>query len=162
MEKIELKNVSGKVFYTVEFNRNSNLIFADWIGYLSVEDVQQGAETYLEVLRETRCPHLINDNRKVLGTWDKANDWIADYWTPRALNLGIKNFAHIVSPSIFAEISAKNMEVRVENAGFTMRTFKDFASASLWIKAQIEQGKLVEVNNLNLSTVQPKRFGESR
>jgi hypothetical protein len=55
---------------------------------------------------------------------------------PRALSLGLKNFAHVVSPSIFGELSAKNLEVRVEGAGFTMRTFKTTSQASAWLDQQ--------------------------
>jgi hypothetical protein len=134
--KIEIKSTSGRVYYTAEYDQQNDWVYGNWIGYVTIDEVKEAANTYLSILQETRCPHLLNNNRQLLGTWDKANEWIEKEWTPKALANGLKNFAHVVSPSIFAELSAKNLEVRVENIGFTMRTFKESSDAATWLKQQ--------------------------
>ena len=137
-KNVQVKNRLGKVFYYAEYDEKNNWIYASWKGFVTVDDVKAGAEKYLEFMKETGCPHLLNDNSELTGPWDGANEWIANDWTPRALAAGLKNFAHIVSPNVFGEISAKNMEVKLEKMGFTMKTFKQSSEAANWLKKQIK------------------------
>ncbi|HTF81241.1 MAG TPA: hypothetical protein VL947_05940 [Cytophagales bacterium] len=134
MQKIELKNDLGKVFFTLEFKQQEDLIYANWIGFVNVDNVIEGATKVLDAIESTHCSNFINDNRELNGPWKNANDWIENIWTPKAVGAGLRNFAFIVSPNIFAELSAKDLSVRLDNVGFEMRTFKDYESALSWIK----------------------------
>jgi len=134
MQKLELKNHVGKVFFTLEYKEKENLIYANWIGFVNVDNVIEGATKVLEAFESTGCPSFINDNRELTGPWKNANDWIENTWTPRALQAGLKNFAFVVSPNIFGELSAKDLGLRLDNIGFEMKTFKDYDVAVAWIK----------------------------
>ena len=59
---------------------------------------------------------------------------IETVWTPKALELGLKRFAFVVSPNIFGELSAKDLGVRLDALGFEMKSFKDFDEAESWLK----------------------------
>jgi len=139
MQKIELKNKLGKVYFTVEYNRTTDVIYANWLGFVSVEEVITGATKCLEAFESTKCSNFINDNRLLTGPWNKANDWIANTWMPRALKAGLKNFAFVMSPNIFGELSAKDLETHLDNIGFVMKNFKDYDLATAWIKSRIEE-----------------------
>lgn len=134
MQKLELKNHFGKVFFTLDYNEKDGFIYANWIGFVNVDNVIEGATKVLEAFESTLCPSFINDNRELTGPWKNANDWIENTWTPRALQSGLKNFAFVVSPNIFGELSAKDLGLRLDNIGFEMQTFKDYDKAVAWIK----------------------------
>lgn len=138
MESIELKNKFGKVFFTLSHDTQNALIYANWIGFVSVEDVIEGATKCLEAFESTGCVNFINDNRQLTGPWNKANDWIANTWMPRALGSGLKNFAFIVSPNVFGEMSAKDLETRLDNVGFVMRNFKSYDEGLTWIQERVK------------------------
>ena len=76
---------------------------------------------------------MLNDNSKVVGSWSGANNWIAQNWMPQALAMGLKRFAHIVSPGIFGQASAAEMITRVGNQ-FEMRLFQDIDLAKAWLR----------------------------
>lgn len=134
MEKVELKNQTGKVYCTIEYKKDLNYVYANWIGFVTVENVMEGATKVLEFFKTTQCPNFINDNRQLTGPWRNANEWIETVWTPKALELGLKRFAFVVSPNIFGELSAKDLGVRLDALGFEMKSFKDFDEAESWLK----------------------------
>lgn len=138
MQKLELKNSFGKVFFTLEYNKNEDYIYADWIGFVTVENVIEGATKVAELLEKTKCPSFINDNTRLTGPWKNANDWIEKEWTPRALQAGLKNFAFVVSPNIFGELSATDLGVRLDSLGFEMKSFKDLQVSKDWIKERVQ------------------------
>lgn len=137
MKQLELSNATGRVFYTVEYDAANRWIYSNWIGYVSVENVMEGCNLGIDALKQTGCPNLLNDNRQLTGPWKEANDWIAQDWTPRALQAGLKNFAHITSPSVFGELSAVDLETRLDDINFMLKVFKDADNASAWLSSQI-------------------------
>ena len=130
--KKEITNSFDKVFLTIEFDATNNWIYNNWVGVLPTGTVIQGCQATIEFLRENRCPHMLNDNRGVVGSWSGANDWIAQNWIPQVLQLGLQRFAHIVSPGIFGQASAAELITRV-GSQFEMRLFKDVELAKSWL-----------------------------
>ena len=137
MKKLSLTNVAGNVFYTVEYDTDHQWIYSNWVGFVSVEDVKRGCNAGIDMIIQTRCPNLLNDNRQLTGPWRDANEWIAQDWTPRALQAGLKNFAHITSPNVFAEYSAKDLETRLDEISFVLKIFSDIEQAKGWLTSQV-------------------------
>ena len=131
--KAILTNSFDKVFLTIEFDAANQWIYNNWIGVLPTEKVIQGCQATLDFLRDKPCPHMLNDNREVIGSWNSANDWIAQNWMPQALAMGLKRFAHVVSPGIFGQASAAEMITRVGKQ-FEMRLFQDIELAKNWLR----------------------------
>lgn len=129
-----LTNSFDKVYLTIEFDAANNWIYNNWVGVLPTEKVIQGCQATLDFLRENRCSQMLNDNREVIGSWSSANDWIAQNWMPQALHLGLKRFAHMVSPGIFGQASAAEMVTRV-GTQFEMRIFQDVELAKTWLRS---------------------------
>ncbi|RAU81816.1 STAS/SEC14 domain-containing protein [Pontibacter arcticus] len=130
--KKEICNAFGNVFLTVEYEDKYNLVHNNWLGYQTLENVMLGANACLELLAYYNCPYLLNDNRLVIGDWNHANDWIANEWTPLAVENGLRYFAHVVNPESYAALSAQMMEEQVSGL-LRMRIFEDFEEARNWI-----------------------------
>ena len=128
----ELKNTFDKVYLTREYDTRHNWYYNNWIGYITVEQVIEGASFYLQKLRETPSPKLLNDNRQLVGSWTAANDWIAQEWEPHAITAGLKWFALVVSPGTFAQLSAEAMSQRL-SLGIETRVFEDIDQAKKWL-----------------------------
>ena len=130
--KTTLTNSFDKVFLTIEFDAANQWVYNNWTGVLPTEKVIQGCQATIDFLRQNRCAHMLNDNRKIIGSWNSANDWIAANWMPQVLKLGLKRFAHIVSPGIFGQASAAEMVTRVGNQ-LEIRLFQDVEKAKEWL-----------------------------
>jgi hypothetical protein len=131
--KKELTNSFDKVYLTIELDEANRWIYNNWLGVLPTEKVIQGCRATIDFLRENHCSQMLNDNREVVGSWSSANDWIAQNWVPQVLRLGLKRFAHVVSPGIFGQASAAEMVTRV-GTQFEMRLFQDIELAKKWLQ----------------------------
>ena len=132
--KREVANAFGKVFLTMEYEPHNGLTYNNWQGYQTVESIRKGANVGLELMAQTRCPYLLNDNTHITGPWDHAVAWIAQDWTPRAMALGLTHFAHVVSPASFAALSAEAMVTSI-GTSFQMRIFGSVPAARQWLRA---------------------------
>ncbi len=131
--KKELINSFDKVFLTIEFDAANQWIYNNWTGVLPTDKVIQGCQATIDFLRDNHCAHMLNDNREIIGSWNSANDWIAANWVPQVLALGLKRFAHIVSPGIFGQASAEEMVTRV-GTQLEIRLFGDLDLAVAWLR----------------------------
>ena len=129
----ELKNTSGKIFLTISYEAQHPWVYATWSGHQTLESVQRGANTYLEVLAKYHCPYLFNDNRLVAGPWSQATEWLAHDWTPRAVALGLTHFAHVISPESLARLSAENLLHRIHGS-LQMQIFEEAEKAAGWLQ----------------------------
>lgn len=138
--KKEISNAFGKVFLTIEYMGKANCVHNNWLGYQTLDSIVLGANRCIDEISNSNCAYLLNDNRLVVGPWDHATDWIANDWTPRAMQAGLTHFAHVVSPESFAALSAEMMSTKIGDA-FHMRIFGDFEEAKNWLAAA-QQAKL--------------------
>lgn len=134
--KKQLQNEKQEVYIEVEYLETEKILYSNWIGsYLSLEQVKQGCLLVLEEIKEHKCLLLLNDNRQLEGTWDEANEWIANEWMPQAIQAGLMKFAHILPEDLFAQLSAEFMEdnaKKVEGV-FQLRMFNNQEDAEKWL-----------------------------
>lgn len=139
--KRELSNAFGTVFLTIEYDVVNNWIYNNWVGYQTEESVISGGTAFLEMLEETKCPYLLNDNREVVGPWDHAIGWIAKELAPRAIGAGLTHLAHVVSPDSLAAKSAMKMKNQIiAILRMQIQIFGSMEEAQKWLKE--EQGRL--------------------
>ncbi len=134
--KHELKDQEGNVFFTLEYLEDKGIFYAAWFGsYLSVEQVKQGALLFLDEISSHPTSKLMNDNRQLEGVWDEANEWLATEWMPAVIVKGLKKFAHIYSPDLYARLSAEFMQdnSRQFPEGFDILLFDNQEDAEEWL-----------------------------
>lgn len=134
--KKELKKPNSKeVYATITHEKENNLIYLDWNGYLSVELVKAGSEELLNIIAQTKCPKVLVDNRKVSGPWQAANDWYQTDWNPRAAKAGLTDMAVIMSDNIFTQLSLQGF-AKVTKGVYTVNIFNADVPARKWLKEQ--------------------------
>jgi len=131
-----LKNNLNQTFITVNHIEDKQMVYANWIGDgLTVDEVKSGALLCLEKIKEYNVSLLLNDNRELQGAWDGANDWISNEWMPQAIQAGLMKFAHIVSPDLYAHLSAEFMEdnTKEQENVFQFMLFEKQEEAEKWL-----------------------------
>lgn len=134
MEKVqELWSPTNKLYLTIYHDSQSNFIFNNWTGYVTSENVKNGAFAVLDALKKYNSCNILNNNKELLGRWDHTVEWIETEWTPRAIEIGLRNFAHVVDSETFAAASAADMLKRV-NGRYTMMIFNTVEEAKQWLQ----------------------------
>lgn len=134
MQKIkELWSPTNKLYLTIYHNEQANFIFNNWAGYVTSDNVKNGAFAVLEALKEFKSSCILNNNKELLGRWDHTVEWIEQDWTPRAIEAGLRNFAHVVDDDTFAAASAADMLKRVAGR-YTMQIFNTVEDAEQWLQ----------------------------
>lgn len=127
-----VKNKLGEVYFTSSFDNANGWVYNEWKGEVTVDEVIEACVVSIEYLEEQKSPKILNDNSQLKGSWDEANEWIAQNWMPRALAAGLKKFAHITSPDVFGALSAEELVTQAKD--FEMRIFNNRAEAKAWLK----------------------------
>lgn len=134
--KNELKRPNGKEIYvTLTFEKDHNLIYVDWNGYLNVDLVKSGSEELLKMIKQTRATKVLVDNRKVSGPWQAANEWYQTDWNPRAAKAGLTDMAVIMSENIFTQLSLQGF-TKVTQGVYTVCVFNSEPQARKWLYEQ--------------------------
>jgi hypothetical protein len=129
---IELENRTGSKYIILQADKTGQWVYNDWRGVLAKGDVIEGATLVLEAIRKTCYNKVLNDNTNLLGSWEGANEWIQNEWTPTAKRLGLQYFAHVLSPDRYAQLSAEQMQKNT-SGNFEMRLFGDINKAKEWL-----------------------------
>ena len=124
---------------------------ANWKGYVSVEKVKMGCENILSAMDKTSCYFLVNDNRKVQGTWTQSIKWLETDFMPRMVEHGLKKIAYLYSPDLSARYSLDRLlEV---NDQYEAQTFDCFEKATLWLLGEavleIKEPRYLQLKNQN-------------
>jgi len=130
--KSTLTNALGEVYFETEFDPANGWVYGNWKGYVTVEEVINGANLGLQTLIKHKTGKFLNDNSQLEGPWEDANDWIANDWMPRALSAGLSKCAYIISPDIFGQLSAESLNTRVQ--GLERQLFDNRKEAEKWLQ----------------------------
>lgn len=117
---------------TISCNRQQKWMEVCWTGYQNFESVQNGGLQMIEVLRASGLKKVLNDNRQVLGNWSEASDWAGKVWFPMMIEAGLRDFAWVFSPSIFAQLAAQK-SFDVSDGKANVRFFHDMEEAKRWL-----------------------------
>ena len=123
---------TGTVFHYIALSYTSQKIFLHaWEGYRSNEQFKEVLSGhFLDLLKKHKCPYMLTDISKMTGTFADSNDWLATVFTPQLISLGVTKHAVVLPSNIFAELSAKDWETKIQ--GFTTHNFNNRETALKW------------------------------
>lgn len=128
-------------YLDLAYNRGEGYLYADWYGYVSVGQVKEGLDQLLKAIGRHRCFRVLNDNRRLKGSWTQAVRWIAEEWMPQAVSLGLYKIAFIYAPDGSARYSVDRL---LEfNDQYIAQTFDSYEKAHAWLLGDEEAYKRV-------------------
>ncbi|MDO7854687.1 hypothetical protein [Hymenobacter convexus] len=133
-DTLTFRRPDGHVFLTATRDRANGWIHAQWSGVQTLETIQTGGLAYVDMLRAEPCPKLLNDHRELVGRFTGANEWIAQVWTPRIMQAGLRYFAQVLSPGIFGQLSMQDLHQRISDQ-FEIKLFGQLEDAEAWLRS---------------------------
>jgi hypothetical protein len=109
-------------------------IYINWVGDVSLGDVKRGSEAFLDLLAISKAKKLLNDNSLLTSNFLEINDWIEKNIIPKAVDLGLHYFAHILSPKFVSRFSGVDLGLRVKPIEF--QAFKSREKAEKWLASK--------------------------
>lgn len=131
----ELKKAEGFTFFEASRKPDNSFIYVNWIGIQSMETVVMGSNHLLAMLRHRPSQGLLNSNRELIGPWEVAVNWLTHKWVPQAKLLGLRYYAHVLSPGIYGRRSFDLFYPTLKNE-FEVELFEDEKSAEEWLKSK--------------------------
>jgi hypothetical protein len=133
--KREIKNQAGDTFLVLEYDQENKWLYLNWIGYQNLENIKRGLAEAFAMLRQFGFSKVLNDNRALVGPWNKANDWLQQELSPKSSAMRVKHVAHVISPGIFGQLSIQDLQTRLINK-IEIKLFEDIERAQEWLKGK--------------------------
>lgn len=131
---VESINKLNQVFHFIDLSYASQgIIFHGWVGYRTndqIKDVLDGH--FMKFYEQYKCKGMVIENSKMSGTFSEINDWLAGYFMPKMILLGLKNCAVVLPQNIFAQLAVEDWDKKV--GGFVTRNFGTVNDALNWLK----------------------------
>ncbi|WP_299459161.1 hypothetical protein [uncultured Microscilla sp.] len=118
----------------ISYDKVKNILICRWVGYQSVEGIQQGCEAILAHAKTQNQTYLLNNLAELKGTFTAANDWINNEWLPKAISEGLVRTAYVYSPDVFAKFALNNLlKPRQTSDKYTYNAFGTVEDAIDWL-----------------------------
>ena len=135
----ELINAFGRVFLTVQVDATNKWVYANWMGYLTSDNVRTGAMAYTTAVANAGYSRVLNDTRLIIGSWDHSLEWVLKEWAPQAAKAGVKQLAMVVAPETLSESTASEFYHSIKE--FEVRMFSNMEDAKAWLRQYALQPK---------------------
>ena len=120
---------------TIVRDRENGWIYAHWVGMQSMEMVETAGLHHLAMLAEEPCPRLLNNHQDVIGRFMSVNEWIVDFWAPRAQEAGLRTVAQVLAPNTELSPAVRDLVQRL-TPRFSCGFFTDLPTAREWLAKQ--------------------------
>jgi hypothetical protein len=113
----------------ITYDPVNRYMYCNWIGFQNKQSIMNSGSIILDLFKQKNISKILNDNTQVTGPWQEAAEWTATVWFPEMIKAGLRHFAWIFSPNIFAELSAK----KAMPANDIVRSFNGYNEARKWL-----------------------------
>lgn len=128
----QLINDLGKVYIQITYDSANDWVLNSWFSSQTLNSVTSGANTSLQTLLVHDCPYLLNDDRRVVGSWNHSIKWVISDWMPRAIEQGVTHIAHLSNHNLPATNSTETQHPGLIGQ-LHVRHFQEADSAKDWL-----------------------------
>ena len=125
-------NAMKQTYIIISFDKQNNWLVAEWSGIQTVKTIMEGGEMILKYLKDNNSNKVLNDNRKVVGTWTLASEWTTNVWMPSMIEAGLKHFAWIKAKHVFSRFSIDKVSAKSDKS--IVRITNTLEDAVEWLK----------------------------
>ncbi len=131
---IETYNKKGELIHLIENKEAANRILIHrWFGSATNEEVKAIFDGHFyEYLQQQGLTKILVDTSAMNGFFDGVNNWLAKYYFPKLLSIGVKYNAFLLSEEFYAELAADGTDQGMHGYLIT-RMFGSEEKALYWL-----------------------------
>jgi hypothetical protein len=132
---VESINKLNQVFHYIDLSYLSQGIFYQgWVGFRTTEQMKAVLEGHaMTILSKNKIKGSLVDSVKMSGSFNEANDWLANVYMPKLVAMGLRKTAVVLPLNIFAQMAVDEWDKKV--GGFESRNFGSVSDAIQWLKS---------------------------
>jgi hypothetical protein len=116
----------------ISYDPEYQYVYCNWIGFQNNEIIIKSGAVILELFKKNGYTKLLNDNSRVTGPWQGVAEWTSTIWFPEMIKAGLKHFAWILSPDMYAAYSAMKAMPTTD----VVTSFRTYDEAYEWLVRQ--------------------------
>lgn len=113
-----------------------NILIMRWKGFVKGDLIKEAHESVLKFIQEHEVNGIVEDVVDFTGPFSEVNEWFINYWVPKALKIGLKKAAVVMSKNIFTQLSVQDLQENptFKELGLGYRIFGSLDDAVTWLK----------------------------
>jgi len=131
---VESINKMNQVFHYIDLSyAKEGIMVHGWLGYRSNEQLKSVLDGhFVKIYGQYKFKNMVIEISKMSGAFTEVNDWMASYFMPKLVSLGLRNSAVVLPANIFSQLAVDDWNKKV--SGFTTRNFGSLNDALNWLR----------------------------
>lgn len=142
----QLRRPTGDLFFELRYDRKRPCFYASWFGFCTDVQIVQGGAVEVEwaerIARVKGAKLIINDTRRMVGSWESSIAWAAEEWAPRMHTAGMRLNAILLPNEIGAKASGEAFSDSTGEGSIVSQVFESMAEIDSWISTHPEMTAL--------------------
>jgi hypothetical protein len=133
---IETYNKKGQLIHIIDSKETSSKIAIHrWIGSVTNEEIKEIFDGhFFAFLEREKTKKILVDTSRMNGFFDGVNTWLAEYYIPKLLKIGVKYNAFLLSEDFYLQLATDDLDEGVETP-FVTHLFGSEDKALRWLKS---------------------------
>lgn len=120
-------------FVNILFDKNTNLITAEWIGFLKVDEVKKGCSFMTKYIKDYNLRSHLSDHRQLKVLSKEVQDYLTMTWFPEVEKIGLTKVGAVVSEDVFAAATVKKVNSEAKVGRLTINMFNSEIDCQKWL-----------------------------
>lgn len=120
-------------FVNILFDKNTNLITAEWIGFLKVDEVKKGCSFMTKYIKDYNLRSHLSDHRQLKVLSKEVQDYLTMIWFPEVEKVGLTKVGAVVSEDVFAAATVKKVNSEAKVGRLTINMFNSEIDCQKWL-----------------------------
>jgi len=132
---VESTNKLNQVFHYIDLAyAKQGILVHGWLGYRTIDQLKSVLDGhFIKIYSQYKFKNMVIEISRMSGSFTEANDWMANYFMPKLVSLGLKNTAVVLPANLFAQMAVEDWNKKV--GGFTTRNFSSLSDALVWLRS---------------------------
>jgi hypothetical protein len=133
---IESYNNKGQLIHTIDGKATADKVAIHrWFGSVTNEEMKEIFDGHFYgFLQREKVSKILVDTQKMNGFFDGVNNWLAEYYIPKLLKIGVKYNAFLLPEEFYLHLATDDMDEAIETA-FVTHMFGSEDKALKWLKS---------------------------
>lgn len=134
--RIESYNSKGLLIHIIDSKETADKVAIHrWLGSVTNEEIKEIFDGhFFSFLEREKVKKILVDTSRMNGFFDGVNHWLAEYYIPKLLKIGVKYNAFLLSEDFYLQLATDNLDEGLE-IPFVTHMFGSEDKALSWLKS---------------------------